>query len=147
MRNIAMPRLPKQILPAFTPGDIKALLKAAPSEREKAMLLFLLDTGLRAQELLALRGEAVDVKTGAVRVRRGKGAKERIVYLGAKSLRALLRYYVRRGAPAPDAAIWVGERAPHKPLTYYGLAQLLRRIGTAAGVGSQSGGAASLTNW
>jgi integrase/recombinase XerD len=52
MCNVAMPRLPKHILPAFTPDDIKALVKAAQSEREKAILLFLLDTGCALRSLL-----------------------------------------------------------------------------------------------
>jgi integrase len=84
---------------------------------------------VRAQESVALRGEDIELKTGAVYIRQGKGAKDRIVYLGAKSLRALLRYYMQRGVPAPGAAVWVGERAPHAPLIYYGLAQHLLRIG------------------
>lgn len=134
MRNIAMPRLPKTILPAFGMEETQALLKAASDEREKAVLLFLLDTGVRAQDFVMLRGGDIELKTGAVHVREGKGAKDRIVYLGSKSLRALLRYYMQRGVPESGAAIWVGEREPHRPLTYSGLAQLLRRVGRKAGV-------------
>lgn len=134
MRNVTMPKLPKKILPAFSGGDVAALLKAARDERDRAIILVLLDTGLRAREFVALRGVDLDLKNGAVRVRQGKGAKDRQVYLGSKSLRALLRYYMQRGVPASGDAIWVGERAPHTPLTYYGLAQLLRRLGREAGV-------------
>ncbi|GMR09974.1 MAG: hypothetical protein BMS9Abin28_0795 [Anaerolineae bacterium] len=43
-------------------------------------------------EALALDWGAIDFRTGIVHVRRGKGGKARVTYVGAKTRRALLRW-------------------------------------------------------
>lgn len=129
---VKMPKLPRDALPAFDDGELKAIMRVAATERDRAMVLFLLDTGLRASELLALTGGDVDIRTGAVTVQHGKGDKRRTVYAGSKTVRALLRYYAVRGQPPANGAVWLTEREPYRALTYTGLAQLLRRIGVAA---------------
>ena len=45
------------------------------AKRDKAILLTLLDTGLRASELCALRVEDVGMKSGRVNVRTGEAGK------------------------------------------------------------------------
>jgi integrase/recombinase XerD len=56
-----MPQLPKTVPPALSVEDARALLDACETERDKAIVLFLLDTGLRAAELIALDGADVDL--------------------------------------------------------------------------------------
>lgn len=72
-----MPDVDDDILPAFSADDIRALWAAAKTLMEKAVMLFLLDTGVRAFELLALNGGDVDLASGEVLVRKGKGKKGR----------------------------------------------------------------------
>lgn len=131
MRNVAMPKLPRKVLPALTDAEVRRVLRAVTAPRDKAIILILLDTGLRASELLALVGADVRIADGSIRVRSGKGDKDRIVYAGSKTLRALLRYYAERGQPEAREALWLAERAPHPPLAYRGLAHLLERIAAA----------------
>jgi integrase/recombinase XerD len=128
MAKVAMPRLPRKVLPALTPTEIKRLLRMAVTARDKAIVLVLLDTGLRASELLALVGADVEIATGSIQVRHGKGDKARTVYIGGGATRALLRYYAERGAPHPRGGIWLGERRPHRPLTYDGLKRIMSRL-------------------
>lgn len=130
--KFTMPKLPKGILPAFEPSDIQKLLGVAERDRDKAIILFLLDTGIRAAEFVALRGGAVDISTGAVVVQTGKGQKGRMVYLGAKSRRALLKHWQER-KPSATAALWVSSTTGER-LTESGLRQVLRRLGAAANV-------------
>ena len=47
--------------------------EAATGKREKAIVFFVLDTGMRVIELVALNGGDTDLKTGTVRIREGKG--------------------------------------------------------------------------
>jgi site-specific recombinase XerD len=131
-QNVAMPRKPKKILPAFTDDEIKKIRKAAVTPRDQALVLVLLDTGIRASECVALMGADVDLKTGAVKIRAGKGEKDRLVYLGSRSIRLLLKYYIHRGQPGPADPIWLAERVPHARLTYTGLAQACSRLGEVA---------------
>jgi integrase/recombinase XerD len=59
--------------------------------RDRAIVLFVLDTGCRASELCRVRERDVDMEAGRVQVT-GKGAKERLVYLGRRALSALWLY-------------------------------------------------------
>jgi site-specific recombinase XerD len=130
--RFAMPKLPKKILPAFEPGDVRRLLDACELERDRALVLFMLDTGLRAAELTALNGSDVNERSGAVTVREGKGRKGRTVYLGAQARRALLKHW-RERTPGPGAPVWASVTTGAR-LTESGLRQLLKRAGLRAGV-------------
>ena len=66
--------------------------------RDRAILEVLYSSGLRLQELVALRMDDLDLSRGYLRVF-GKGSKERIVPLGGAARRALLRY-LREVRPA-----------------------------------------------
>jgi site-specific recombinase XerD len=133
MTGVKMPRRPKKILEAFSPDDIRRLLRVADSDRDKALVYFLLDTGLRASECVNLKIADIDQTANSVRIRHGKGDKERIAYLGSKTARYLARYLLQRGKVRPTQPLWPNSKTG-KPLTYSGLAQLLRRLGRAAGV-------------
>jgi integrase len=54
----------------------KFILQRSTSKRDKAILLTLLDTALRAGELCALRVGDVDMKTGKIRMRPGKASRQ-----------------------------------------------------------------------
>ena len=60
--------------------------------RDRALVMTLIDSGIRRGEALDLTWDDVDFRTGAVHVRRGKGGKARVTYIGAKTKRALLRW-------------------------------------------------------
>jgi integrase/recombinase XerD len=99
-------------------------------DRDRAALVFLLDTGARLAEFLSLNVEDVNPITGAVSIRAGKGRKPRNVYLGEKSRQMLRRYLKQRSDYS--AALWIsrsGER-----LSETGLRMMLRRRATQAAV-------------
>lgn len=54
-----------------------------------------LDTGLRASELANIKLDEIDSERGWIKVK-GKGAKERVVRIGATAQKALWRYLVYR---------------------------------------------------
>ena len=134
MRRVAIPKADKKILPAFTVDDVQRLLAACESERDEAVVLFLLDTGLRVAELVNLNGGDVDLKTGAVWVRQGKGRKDRTVYMGARAMKQLLRYYLERGEPGEHDPVWTNQQSGER-LTDSGVRQSLAKLGARAGVG------------
>jgi integrase/recombinase XerD len=74
-------------------------------ERDRAILLALLDTGARAGELLNMNLEDLNYATGEIIIRCGKGRKPRVVFLGKKSRRALRAYLKTRRNEEP--ALWV----------------------------------------
>ena len=60
--------------------------------RNKAIILMLLDTGLRASELANIKLDDIDSERGWLKVE-GKGVKERVVRIGATAQKALWRYW------------------------------------------------------
>jgi integrase/recombinase XerC len=120
MAKVKMPKREGKILPALTPDELRILLDACPKTaiglRDKAILLGLLDSGLRASEFTALSIGSMDTKTGLCKVH-GKGHKERVVRFGARTRLALSRYLATRvearpGDPLWTAYDWRGEPTP-----------------------------------
>lgn len=127
-KNIKMPTFPKEILPPFSQSDVKAILAACDNARDRALCMFALDTGLRLAELAGLTVGDIDLQSGSVNVRKGKGGKQRTVFIGARTKQALTR--LRR--TAKDGILW---RTPTgTALSPRGIAEAMRRVGQAAGV-------------
>lgn len=133
MKKVRMPRLDKRILPAFEPETVKRLLAACENQRDKTIVMFLLDTGCRNAEFIALNAGDVDLKSGTVQIRLGKGRKDRVTYLGATTRKQLMRYYLERGTPGERDPIWLSFNNNQR-LTTWGLIQLLGRLGERAEV-------------
>lgn len=134
MVRVRAPKLPPKELPAFSEDEIRRLLAAAQSARDRALLLCLLDTGCRASELLGWNIGDVNIETGVVALRTTKGRKPRTVYLGLRSRKQLLRLLAEApGDLDPDLPIWRNSVSGTR-LTLNGLSQLLGRLGASAGV-------------
>lgn len=133
MRRVQMPRQEKTILPAFTPEEARAIHTACDCERDRAIVLTLLDTGCRASEFVALDVGDVDMATGKVWVRRGKGRKQRYVFLGARARKTLIKHLMERSNTADGEPLWISQHGGAR-LTIWGLALVLRRLGERSGV-------------
>lgn len=133
MGNVKIPSPPKEVLPALKPTDVRAMLDAAPDARAKAMILVLLDTGVRAREFIDLNGGDVDLDSGTVRVRRGKTGRSRTAFLSMPTVKALIAYYRAQGWPDDDDALWRNRRTRER-LTDSGMRQILKETASAAGV-------------
>ena len=124
MIAIDMPRPEQRRMRLPSPEELARLLQACPKARDRALLLFLADTGARVSETVALKWEDVDVETGLVRILRGKGRKARSVLIGIETRRAILRY--RRTVPCgPTDPVWSGRQGR---LTMSGVSSLFRRL-------------------
>jgi site-specific recombinase XerD len=135
VRKVKAPKNPYQPQPAVELETIRAMLKTCTggsltSVRDRALILFLLDTGARAAEVCSISIDDFEHITGSVLIRQGKGRKSRMVPLGQKARRALRAYLKQR--PEIGSALWVtddGER-----LSYWGLNEIIKRRAKAAGV-------------
>jgi len=134
MAKVGMPRLPKELLPAFTVDEMQRLLAAAEQGRcpvrDTAVLLTLLDTGCRSAEFLALTLGDLDLTTGQVTVIQGKGRKDRTTYLGVRARAAVVQYLKQRKRRDSRESLWLTEA--DKPLTKAGLRMLLDRLAKRA---------------
>ncbi len=96
MSKVRLPNTPKKVMPTFSEHDLEKLLaqpnkKSDEGFRDYAIMLTLLDTGLRVSELCGLKEDDVDLNNGYLQVM-GKGQRERYVPIGAKVTKALLKY-------------------------------------------------------
>ena len=136
MKRVSMPRLEKRIPPPFTPKDVQTLLAACDRRtelgaRNYAMILTLLDSGLRAAEFCGLRVGDLDMRSGLCTVL-GKGQKQRTVRVGAKARGAIVKMLGLRGDVTTEEALWAGRGG--EPLGIHGLQTMLHRLGREVGV-------------
>lgn len=134
MEAIATPvARPDQVQP-FTQAQVNALLQCAKKSqfprRNEAILLFLLDTGLRASEFCALRLKDADIQGRRCTVT-GKGNKKRTVPFGGTAAKALWQY-LREDPREPEDPLFFNKRGD--ALTRSGLRQLLEQFGEEAGI-------------
>jgi integrase/recombinase XerD len=157
MRDVPAPRVKKNPVDPFTQEEVKRMLKACKysrkvqpgnrksfvmrlpnTHRDQAIILMLLDTGLRAMELCKLQIGNVDLKTGRVDVKHGviggaKGGKGRIVYVGKVTRQALWRYQVEREEENdPEAPFFLAKN--DQPLNPNSLRQVIKGIAERCGV-------------
>jgi len=88
--NLKKPKYESKIIQALTPNEIVRLFKVCSGKspldcRNKAILSISLDTGLRVSELANLTLDDVNIDTGSILVRYGKGNKQRVVRIGIKA--------------------------------------------------------------
>jgi site-specific recombinase XerD len=126
-----MPKVRQKRLPFLTAEQVKQVL-AVCNTREKTITLLIVDSGLRRQEVCNLKRSDIDLQTGVIRVRQGKGRKDRIVVIGATTRRALLKYWRECPNQADDAPAIQTDTG--QQMTGYGLQSLLRRLSKKSGV-------------
>ena len=123
-RKVGQPEFTEKAIEIFTRDQVKQLVKAVSQlrtwttstgkvvtagrpcvERDKAIVLTLLDSGIRASELCALTVGDYDTTRGRLHIRHGKGDKGRFVFLGDRTRKAIWRYLVTRGGKGGRAAV------------------------------------------
>jgi site-specific recombinase XerD len=135
VRGVPFKRTGKQSLSYLEKAEMDALLNA-PDERtvygrrDRALLLFLYNTGARASEAAAARIADVtgDSSRGGIAELRGKGSKIRRVPLWGKTFTALNPLIHARAANEPVFLNRYGE-----PITRFGIYELVERHAVAAG--------------
>lgn len=91
--NIVKPPKVKTIPDILTPSEIENLITHTKKLRYQVYLLTVYSMGLRLQEALSLQVSDIDAERQLVHIRRGKGAKDRMVPLPDLTLKALRTYW------------------------------------------------------
>ncbi len=103
-------------------------------KRDKAMILFMVDAGVRVSELCDLTVKDVDFSLNRAYVV-GKGEKPRYVYFGKICRQAMWRYFIERfpdSKARPTEPFFVQEDGIH-PLDRHAVRKLIGRLGVRAG--------------
>jgi site-specific recombinase XerD len=89
-------RLPKPLPRHLKDDQVSRLLAVITDLRDRAMFMLMLRCGLRVQEVADLTIDAVDYQRKQIFVSKGKGSKDRIVYVSEDARSALLAYLSKR---------------------------------------------------
>jgi len=157
MKGVPGPKFKSPPVEPYTREEVEALLKAcdqmketqtvrrrrftmrrSTGYRDRALIVILLDTGLRASELCALKIGDLDKKTGKILVKHGEAGRAkfgqgRIVYVGQTGLRTIWRYLAQReDGNDPQVPLFLSKMG--RPVNKNMLRRVLVRLGAKAGV-------------
>lgn len=100
--------------------------------RDKAIIVALVDTGMRASELCKLTVADYEPSSGKIEIRGGKGDKDRVVFASNNARRYLWRYLATRGEARRDDALFTTATDNH--MDRRGLLRMIATLGERCGV-------------
>lgn len=137
IRKLHAPRVPEELLDPVSMEDVESMLRTCDDTwagaRDRAILLLLVDTGIRASELVNLELNDVDLIRHSALIRKGKGGKPRFVFFERKTKRALRAYLKIRGEK--DGPFFLSRYVER--IAYDGLREIISRRAKRAGLDPQ----------
>lgn len=141
LTRLRRPKLPQVMIQTLSDSEIIALFhQINPNTylgaRQFVMLALLLDSGMRAGELINIRLSDIDLEGCQIKVM-GKGRKERLVPFSSTTKRYLLRYlatFRNKDPDNPPTDEHLLLASDGTPLTYEGLSHSIKRMGINAGI-------------
>jgi site-specific recombinase XerD len=91
--QIPFPKRPRVLPSVLSPDEVQQLIASAKNLMHRAMLMTLYATGLRRSEMCQLKVADIDSERMVIRVRQGKGARDRDVLLSPTLLETLREYW------------------------------------------------------
>jgi site-specific recombinase XerD len=139
LKNLKLPKAPVTLIEPLTPEEIKTIItninkNSAAGIRNHAILLTLLDTGLRASGIANATLAHLNLKDGYIKVM-GKGDKERVVPIG-KFVQMTLWSYIDKVRPKPVSTDWdnLFLSSTGRPISVNTIKLLFSRLAKKSGV-------------
>lgn len=139
LADLKPPKAPVKYVEVLTDEEVRMILACLDSDiasgcRDKAILITLLDTGLRLSELTSLKLADAHIDQGYLKVM-GKGSKERIVPIGGLAEKVLLRYiYHFRSEPLSTGDDTVFLTLEGRSMSNNAIKMIFKRIVKKSGV-------------
>jgi site-specific recombinase XerD len=93
IEEVPYPKTPRRLPTILTKEEAIRLIDAASNLFHRAMLMTAYSTGMRREEVCQLKVEDIDSKRMLIRIRQGKGRRDRDVPLSPKVLETLREYW------------------------------------------------------
>lgn len=139
LADLKPPKAPQKMVEVLKENEISKILscldsKTASGCRDTAIVIMMLDTGLRLSELTNLKMENTHIEESYVKLM-GKGSKERIVPIGGVAQKVLLRYVFHfRTEPLYSNEDNLFLTLEGRPLSSNAVRLILSRLGEKSGV-------------
>jgi integrase/recombinase XerD len=91
--DLPFPKTPRKLPIVLSHEEVTRLIEAAPNLLYRTILMILYGTGLRRAEVVRLKVGDIDSQRMVIRVRQGKGSRDRDVPMSPKLLEALREYW------------------------------------------------------
>lgn len=118
---------------SFSDEDIDALRSACKKPIERALIEFLLSSGVRNEECCNMLVSDVDFSRLTVFVRGGKGNKDRVAYISPVCKKYLLKYLKSRNSESN--LLFLSQRSDgDEPFSNCGISRMIKRIAKRADV-------------
>ena len=114
-------RLPQPLPRHMKDDQVKSLFAVIKDLRDRAMFMLMLRCGLRVQEVAQLTVDALEYQRRQIFVFKGKGGKDRVVYMSQDARLALSAYLEKRSSKAKG--LFLVQKGPMKgkPLSVRGI--------------------------
>jgi site-specific recombinase XerD len=129
--SIPRPRRERTLPRVLSKEEVRRFLVELDHPKHRALVLIMYSAGLRVSEVVRLRPEDLDIDRGMIRVRRGKGAKERYTLLSARVVDAIRIYLT---AFPSQRWLFPGAR-PDRHYTTRSVQKIVHRAAQRAGIG------------
>jgi site-specific recombinase XerD len=128
-------RVPKPLPRFLTDDEVCLFLEAVKKLRDRAIFMVMLRCGLRVEEVANVCLNDVDLLRKRLHVRKGKGSKERVVYISDDACLALERYLARRLRTRAEQ-IFLVEKGPCRgqPISVRGIQKRIEYYAEKSGV-------------
>jgi len=103
-------------------------------ERNRLMLSLMLNTGLRLSEATGLQWRDLDLNSGKVFIRQGKGAKDRVLWVGEGDLSLLESWRSRQAEIIEHPALHVFTTLAGRAVSARYVQQMVKRCAVKAGI-------------
>lgn len=128
---LRFPRQQKKKLPrVLSESEVRRLLESAGNLKDQVILMALYGSGLRLSELIHLEVKDIESSKMQIRVRQGKGGKDRNVVLPQTLLEVLRRYFRKY---RPVNWLFYG-RTPQQPIDDRAIQRMVRTLSERAGL-------------
>src|SRR5436305_1535727 len=131
LQRIRCPKQPKKLPVVLSTDETARFFAAILGVKHRAILMTAYAAGLRVSEVVSLRPDDIDSQRMVIRVRQGKGRKDRYVMLSPRLL-TLLREYWKAARPTP----WLFPgQVPGQPLVAGSVRRICAQASQAADLG------------
>ena len=121
----------KVVRKPYSAVDIELIKQTCQNVRDRAIVEFLYASGCRVSEVVKLNRNDINFSTKEALVR-GKGSKQRIIYINDVALYYLQQYLNSRTDGNP--CLFSQNKKPHDRLSKNGIEAMLRKLGQKANV-------------
>lgn len=135
-QNVPLVRVPRTLPKILAPGEVRALLAALRTDRDRAMVSAMVVGGLRRCEVLGLRLCDVDVADRRLFVAEGKGGHQRVIPISNTFFAAVGDYLCDERPSGGTDRVFVTLKGPHhgEPVTADGVDKILQAARVRAGL-------------